>query len=161
VHTLTPIPKRMETPEDRERQQAAREVVQKWLGDTYEVLPTADYAHHDWEIWLIHDGKPVDVVYLGEYKYRNCASDEFDVHGGIAFSLKRYYRLRNNGTAFNCPVVVFFEFTDGLFYIRLSDLDPTKKTSISRRVQREGSTNETEDVLLIPSSLLIQIREKS
>jgi len=149
-----PIPRHLETEEDRKREELARQKVGAYLGEEFEVMECGQFSHHDWEIW--REGQ---IDYLGEYKYRNCISTEFDAPGGIIFSLKRYYRLKNSGIAHNCPVLVFFEFTDGIFSITLSNMEPSKGRVIKRNIQREGSTNETEEVLLIPSSALTRIEE--
>lgn len=135
-----------ETASDRSHEREICDVLERTLEirtETTSTLSDVDFYGY----------RGVELVVVGEIKYRNVKSTEY---GYVYFDAAKAQKLSEQAREYYVPGIVVLRYTDGLFYMLVSDVQsyPTVKSSRKDR----GAYDRDQDAHLIPPHMLRRLK---
>ena len=98
---------------------------------------------HFLDLWLERQGR---VYGYGELKWREFVSYE---RKSVWLGVRKWFHMYMVWVTTGRPVWLFVRFTDGLFFIPVSKIDPRNQRIVEAR-RKEHSRNDREPVVVIP-----------
>jgi len=128
------------TPQDQDNEKAVAAVVgTRWK---CKAVPFGTFCHIDWGFW--RDGT---IYAIGELKCRKMPSAK---HPTVFLSRNKYTHLMAGSKCLGIPAFYIIQFTDGIRYINVAKVDPTKIEVTGRRDR--GLPTDIEPIIHVPIS---------